>query len=430
MIEYGYMVSIFRQFLNKKSKRVYLDNAGATPVGARAKRALLESLSLYGNPSGIHKEGVEAGVLLDTARALSATVLNAHAYEIYFTGTGTESCNLAVLGTYLGATKNEERRTKNGIPHIITSSIEHPSVLEPIHDLEKKGLVTVTYLPVYDNGIVKVKDVREAITENTILVSVMYANNEIGTIQPVKEIGRAIEEWKKENQRVHTSYPYFHIDACQAANYCNLDVVRLRAHLMTVNSSKVYGPKGVALLYKREGISITPVIDGGGQERGLRSGTENVASAYAFGIALTEAHEMSANESKRLRELRDYCKDKLEKTIPGIIFYGAWDEYQRTDNEERRMKNELRLPNNINCRVPGISSEEMILRLDAKGFAVSHKSACASRETDGSYVVMALGVSEEDAMENIRISLGRSTSRQDLDMLVIAMKEIASKYVK
>ncbi len=424
------MVSIFSQFLRKKNKRVYLDNAGATPIGARAKRAHLESLSLYGNPSGIHKEGVEAGVLLDKARALCATALNTHAYEIYFTGTGTESCNLAVLGTYEGYrlqnTDNREQKT----PHVITSSIEHPAVLEPIHDLEKKGLVTVSYLPVYDNGIVKVKDIREALTENTILVSVMYANNEIGTLQPVKEIGRMIEEWKKENGRAHTAYPYFHIDACQAANYCNLDVVRLRAHLMTVNSSKVYGPKGTALLYKREGIHLIPTVDGGGQERGLRSGTENVAAAYSFGIALTEAQEMSAAESKRLRELRDYCKDKLQKIIPSIVFYGEWDEYFREDNEERRTKNELRLPNNINCRVPGISSEEMILRLDAKGFAVSHKSACASRETDGSYVVMALGVSEEDAMENIRISLGRNTTQKDLDGLVVAMQEIQSKYTK
>lgn len=431
MIEYRHMVSIFSQFLGKKNKRVYLDNAGATESGGRAKRALLESLSLYGNPSGIHKEGVEAGVLIDKARAMCATVLNAHAYEIYFTGTGTESCNLAVLGTYKAFATGYRLQANNlATPHIITSSIEHPAVLEPIHDLEKKGLVTVTYLPVYDNGIVKVKDIREALTENTILVSVMYANNEIGTIQPVKEIGRALEEWKKEQGRAHTAYPYFHIDACQAANYCNLDVVRLRAHLMTVNSSKVYGPKGVALLYKREGIHLVPTTDGGGQERGLRSGTENVAAAYSFGIALNEAHELQDKESIRLRTLRDYCRDELQKIIPSVVFYGAWDEYLRVDNEERRTKNELRLPNNINCRVPGISSEEMILRLDAKGFAVSHKSACASRETDGSYVVMALGVSEEDAMENIRISLGRSTSRQDLDMLVIAIQEIQSKYIK
>jgi cysteine desulfurase len=407
-----------------------LDNAGATEICLVAKDALIETLSLYGNPSGIHKEGVEAGILLDKARALCATVLNAHAYEIYFTGTGTESCNLAVLGTYLGfAISYKLQATSLAIPHIITSSIEHPAVLEPIHDLEKKGLVTVTYLPVYDNGIVKVKDIREALNENTILVSVMYANNEIGTLQPVKEIGRMIEEWKKENGRVHTAYPYFHIDACQAANYCNLDVVRLRAHLMTVNSSKVYGPKGIALLYKREGIYLSPIVDGGGQERGLRSGTESVSLAYSFGVALSEAHRLRDIESKRLRDLRDIFVKDLSSVVPSVIFYGAFDMYD-AHTGVKKLKEEMRLPNNINCRIPGISSEEMILRLDAKGFAVSHKSACASKETDGSYVVMALGVSEEDAMENIRISLGRNTTQKDLDGLVIAMKEIQSKYTK
>jgi cysteine desulfurase len=435
------MLNLFR----KSQKRIYLDNAGSTEIGGRAKRALLETLFIYGNPSGIHKEGVEAGVLLDKARALCATVLNAHAYEIYFVGSGTESCNLAVMGTFDGYRKQSTDNRVQTIPHMIVSTIEHPAILEPIHDLEKRGLVTVTHLPVYHDGIVKVKDVREALTENTILVSVMYANNEIGTLQPVKEIGRTIEEWKKEHGRTHTAYPYFHIDACQAANYCNLDVVRLRAHLMTVNSSKVYGPKGVALVYKREGIQLSPVVEGGGQERGLRSGTENVASAYAFGIALKESQDMKDKESLRLRVLRDYCKEKLQKEIPGIIFYGAWDEYvqplaislqplvsasELQKAKSQKPKAECRLPNNINCRVPGISSEEMILRLDAQGFAVSHKSACASRETDGSYVVMALGVKEEDAMENIRISLGRLTSKQDLDILVQVMKEIAGKYVK
>lgn len=421
MIECGILIIMLNLF-NKKQKRVYLDNAGATEIGGRAKRALLESLSSYGNPSAIHKEGVEAAVLLDKARALCATVLNAHAYEIYFMGTGTESCNLAVLGIYSAfATTYNLQPTTQKLPHIITSSIEHPAVLEPIHQLEKKGLVTVTYLPVYENGIVKVNDLREALTENTILVSVMYANNEIGTVQPVKEIGRAIEEWKKEHGRTHTSYPYFHIDACQAANYCNLDVVRLRAHLMTVNSSKVYGPKGVALLYKREGIVIEPVSFGGGQERSLRSGTESAALVYSFGIALKEAYEVQEKESARLRALRDYTKEKLAHTLPSIIFYGAWDDPKK--NNEM-----IRLPNNINCRVPGISSEEMILRLDAKGFAVSHKSACASRETDGSYVVMALGVKEEEAMENIRISLGRSTTKKDMDALVLAMRDIKEKY--
>jgi cysteine desulfurase len=400
-----------------------LDNAGATEMGVRPKVALQDALNVYGNPSGIHKEGADAGVLLDKARAMCATTLNAHAYEIYFTSSGTESCNLAVLGTYYAW----QEKT---IPHIITSSIEHPAVLEPIKKLERDGKVRVTYLPVYENGIVKVKDVRDALSEETMLVSVMYANNEIGTIQPIKEIGRALDEWKREHGKTFTSYPYFHTDACQAANYCNLDVLRLKCHLMTVNSSKVYGPKGSALLYKREGVKLQPVTLGGGQERELRSGTEAVPLHYSFGVALTEAKELQEKESARLRVLRDETVKLLTKEIPTIIFYGAFDEYHHIKSDDKVLKAELRLPNNINCRIPGISSEEMILRLDAKGFAVSHKSACASMETEGSYVVMALGATEKDAQENIRISLGRATSQADVRDLVSAMKEISTKYIK
>ncbi len=413
-------------------KRVYLDNAGATEIGARPKVALLEALYTYGNPSGIHHEGARAGQLLDKARAMCATALNAHAYEIYFMSSGTESCNLAVLGTYFGFANSQKLNANSqNLPHIITSSIEHPAVLEPIKKLEREKKIRVTYLPVYEDGIVKVKDLREALCEETILVSVMYANNEIGTVQPVKEIGRAIDEWKRENGKTFTSYPYFHTDACQAVNYCNLDVLRLKCHLMTVNSSKVYSPKGSALLYKREGIMIAPVTYGGGQERALRSGTEAVPLHYSFGIALQEAVEMRGAESARLRALRDETVAQLRKEIPGIIFYGSWDEYfDLPKAKDQKLKAELRLPNNINCRVPGISSEEMILRLDAKGFAVSHKSACASMETEGSYVVMALGATEEEAQENIRISMGRTTTKQDLEYFVECVKSIAASYAK
>ncbi len=437
------MMKLF--FTKNKNKRVYLDNAGATEIGGRPTAALLEALSIYGNPSGIHKEGADAGILLDKARAMCGTVLNAHAYEIYFMSSGTESCDLAVFGTYFGFVDSQELLVNSqNPPHIITSSIEHPAVLEPIKQLERDGKVRVTYLPVYEDGIVRVKDVRVALCEETILVSVMYANNEIGTIQPLKEMGRVIDEWKRDNGKTFTSYPYFHADACQAANYCNLDVLRLKCHLMTVNSSKVYGPKGSALLYKREGIKISPVTLGGGQERGLRSGTEAVPLHYAFGVALLEAKELQEKESARLRALRDETVKLLTKEIPSIIFYGAFDvsnkEVKRSKKQENNMESlqptayspqpALRLPNNINCRVPGISSEEMILRLDAKGFAVSHKSACASRETEGSYVVMSLGATELEAQENIRISLGRSTSKGDLDRLVEAMKDISTKYTK
>ena len=424
------MFSFFKSLLTSSKstsiKRVYLDNAGATEVGVRASRALLETLSLYGNPSAIHHEGSRAGQILDKARALCATVLNAHAYEIYFVSTGTESCNLAVLGVYQAfvATHNQPPAT---LPHIIVSSIEHPSVLEPIKYLEKNGKIRVTYLRVYDDGIVRTKDVHEALCNETILVCVMYANNEIGTIQPIKEIGRAIQEWKHTHDLTKSAYPYFQIDACQAANYCNLDVVRLQAHLMTVNSSKVSGPKGVALLYKREGVKLSPVTYGGGQERELRSGTENVAGAYAFGVALSEARELKDKEGARLRLLRDETVQVMKKSIPSIIFYGAFDQYDLQPTNYN-LKTALRLPNNINCRIPGISSEEMILRLDAKGFAVSHKSACASMESDGSYVVMALGATEEESRENIRISMGRSTTAKDMEGLVNAMEEIAGKY--
>lgn len=412
---------MFSFLKNKKTRRVYLDYAGATPVSELSKAELIRTLSLYGNPSAIHKEGAIASTALDKSRATLAQLLNAHAYEITFVATGTESCNMAVLGTYLAYAKAQDK-----VPHVITSSIEHPAVLEPIRHLEKEGKIKATYLPVYEDGVVKVSDVRDALTEDTILVSIMYANNEIGTLQPVKEIGRAIEEWKKDHERSHTEYPYFHVDACQAGNYLSLDVLRLKAHMMSVNSSKVYGPKGIALLYKREGIHVDPISYGGGQERNMRSGTESVSLASAFAVALKESQAMKETEGLRLAELRDRFKKELEENMPDVTFYGKCDEIKKTkDNEYREMH---RLPNNLNFRVPGIQSEEMILRLDAKGFAVSHKSACASQEDDGSYVIIALGATEIEAKENVRVTLGRETTWNDLERLLETIIEIKKKY--
>lgn len=404
------MFSFFKQ---NKSKRVYLDHAGATEVSERAIAQLSRGMKLYGNPSAIHHEGDVASRLLDKSRNLCANVLNAHAYEIYFMGSGTESCNMAILGTHEGYRQQIADNRQQKIPHIITSAIEHPAVLEPIRHLEKQGLIRATYLPVYKNGIITLQDLREALCEETILVSIMYANNEIGTLQPVKDIGRAINEWKREHGRTFNEYPYFHTDACQAANYCNLDVVRLHAHLMTVNSSKCYGPKGIALLYKREGIRVDPTLYGGGQERGMRSGTESVALARSFAEALLESKELREKESARLTLLRDHFFTYIEKEIPDVIIYG--------DRKER-------LPNNINIRIPGIPSDEMIIRLDHKGFAVSHKSACASSETDGSYVIEALGATKQEALENVRITLGRSTTKKDLVRLVKVMKDIQKQF--
>ncbi len=443
--ELSLVVSVFSSLRSLRSwsarsatSRVYLDHAGSTEVSAKASSLYVESLAVYGNPSGIHKEGKEAGVLLDTARKEIGEVLNAHSYEVYFTASGTESCTLAILGTYYGYLKSDlykKRLEENSgaLPHMVVSSIEHPAVMECVRTLEREKKITVTYLPVYEEGIIKVSDVIEAVTPDTILVAVMMANNEIGTLQPIKELGRALEEKKKSAGVVHTSYPYLFTDACQAGNYCDLDVVRLRVHMLAINSSKVYGVKGVAALYKREGVRVDPILPGGGQERGLRSGTENVAGAKSFAYALTESQALRDDESKRLRTLRDKTVVLLRETIPDIVMYGAFDVYRPVKNKDTGesievLYEEKRLPNNINCRVPHISSEEMILRLDAKGFAVSHKSACASMETDGSYVLQALGATESEAKENIRITMGRSTREEDMKALVKAMKEIAGRY--
>lgn len=392
----------------KEERRSYLDNAGSTPMSPRALKVLVDSVSLFGNASAIHKEGDEASRALQKARTAVATALNAHSYEITFTGTGTESCNMAIMGVVDAVDIIQ-------VPHVITTAIEHPAALEPIRQLEREGRIRVSYLPVYANGIIKMKDVREALCDETVLVSVMYANNEIGTIQPIKEIGRCIDEWKREKGRTFTLYPYFHTDACQAGNYLNLDVLRLKCHLMTINSSKVYGPKGIAALYKREGIKVDPIVFGGGQERGLRSGTESVMLACSFAEALAESAGMRERESERLAELRDQFFSEIEKQVPDVTIYG--------DRKER-------LPNNINIHIPGMRSDEMILRLDAKGFAVSHKSACASQESDGSYVVRSLGATEEESLENVRITLGRDTTKKDLDLLLAAIRDIRNTFGK
>ena len=418
-------------FLNK-NKRVYLDNAGATEMSARAKRALLSALEDYGNPSAIYKEGDTAKKKLDDVRKGLGEIINARKHEIYFTSTGTESCNLAIMGTYL-AWKKENPYTET-IPHMIISSIEHPAVMEVVNYLSINSLINVTCLPVYENGIIKVEDVRKALTDETILVSIMYANNEIGTIQPILKIGRFLEEARskkqeerreensrsefsstKNEERRTNNYPLFHTDACQATNYLDLDVYRLKVDLMTINGSKIYGPKGIAVLYKKEGVHLEPVILGGGQERNLRSGTENLPLAYSFCEALKEVTEIKESEIKRLTDLRNYLKEELHEVLPQITFYGDF---------------ENRLPNNINCRIPGIPSDEMIIRLDNKGFAVSHKSACASSIDDSSYVIKALGASDIEAKENIRITLGRNTTKEDLDKLVIAIGDIFNKYSK
>ena len=286
----------------KIRKIVYLDNAATTAMDPRVKKTMEPYFSdLYGNPSGIYEMGRTVNKVLSEARGKIAKVLNTQPDNIIFTGGGTESDNLAVFGIAQMETGG----------HIITTKVEHKAVLGPVKRMEKKGF-EATYLNVDGEGRININDVKKALKKNTILISVMYANNEIGTVQPIAEIGKMILKWRKEN---NTKYPYFHTDACQAAGALDLDVEKLHVDLLTFNGSKIYGPKGTGVLYIKKGTIVTPIIDGGGQEKNLRSGTENVPGIVGLAKALELAKTSQGKEAKRLSKLRDYLIKEISQKI-------------------------------------------------------------------------------------------------------------------
>ncbi|MEK7558372.1 MAG: cysteine desulfurase family protein, partial [Patescibacteria group bacterium] len=287
-----------------KNSRVYLDHASATPVDLRVLKAMEPFWSRdFGNPSAIYEEGVLAKKAVENARKEIAGILKSRASEIIFTNGATESLNLAIQGTIIAW-----RKLHKGNPEIITSAIEHEAVLDTCRALQNWD-VKVHYIKPEKNGIVKTSEIKKHINKNTVLASIMYANNEIGTIQPIKEIGRAIKLWKIEQKE--KIYPLFHTDAVQAANYLNLDVNSLGVQLLTLNSAKIYGPKGMAILYVKNGTRLEPIIHGGGQEKELRAGTENVPLIVGMSESLKIAQGIKNKESKRLTALRDYFIKKL-----------------------------------------------------------------------------------------------------------------------
>jgi cysteine desulfurase len=400
----------------KTTKKIYLDHASATPIDKKVAELMttLES-SVFSNASAIHGEGVKARVMIENARKSIATLIFAHPDEIIFSGSGTESNAIAILGivrSYDGARK----------PHIVTTSIEHPAVLENIRMLEKNEEAEVTYISVNDKGIVSPKDVRDSLKENTILVSIMYANNEIGTIQPIMEIAKEIRHYKKISKKTDLSNLYFHTDACQAMNYLPTEnIEKLGVDLLSWNSSKIYGPKGLGILYKKRGVLLAPIYRGGGQEFGLRSGTENIGAIVGAAYAFEITQKMKDKESKRLIGLRDYGIKKLL-------------ELSKTSGYEIILNGDpvLRLPNNISISVSDISSELLVIELDAKGILVSSKSACKSDDSDESYVISLLRRAQDKESKttdgSLRISLGRQTVKSDIDVLVTALSEILKKY--
>lgn len=369
---------------------IYLDNSATTPLNEEVLKEMEPYFCEYfGNPSTLYSLGQKSKEALEKARKRVANAINAKPEEIIFTSGGSESDNLAIKGI---AFKNQEKGK-----HIITSEIEHPAVKETLVFLESIGF-EVTYLPVYGDGIIKIEDLKKAIRDDTILITVMHANNEIGTIQPIAEIGKIAKE----------KGIIFHTDAVQTFGKIPVDVEELCVDLLSISSHKIYGPKGVGALYIRKNTRLVPQIHGGGQERGLRSGTENIPGIVGFGKAAEMAGENQKKDYDYLIQIRDGIIDKVLEEIPASYLNG--------DKEKR-------LPNIINFRFSAIEGESLILLLDAKGINSSTGSACSSKNLKASPILKALGLEDVDVHGSLRLSLGLENSIEDVDVVVEAIRE-------
>ena len=387
-------------------RMIYLDNAATTSVRKEVILAMKPYWAeKFGNPGSITKMGVLARQVVEEARMSITTALSRRPNEIIFTSGGTESNNLAIFGV---VNNLEKKGVKISNMHFITTNIEHSSITECFKELERRG-GEVDYLKVDDRGIVDTKDLRKLIKQNTALVSIGYANNEIGTVQSIKEIAKEVRHARKSSPNL-----IFHTDASQAGLYLNLNINELGVDLLTLDAQKIYGPKGVGILFKKATAEISSIIFGGGQENGLRSGTENVPLVVGMAKALEIARKDFEKKAKNIKIIRDYFWQKIQKEISEVVLNGDL---------------ERRLPNNLNISVPGIDSEFTVLCLDEKGIICSTKSAC-NQDEDGSFVVRALGRSEDVVKSSLRFSLGEDTTKKDINYVVATLKTIIEKQFK
>ncbi len=374
------------------TRTIYLDNAAATPMRQEVKQAMEPfHCDVYGNPGSFNSVGHEALEHVDGARKTVARVLNCAERELIFTGGGTESINLAIKGVAFAKKKG----------HIITTTVEHHAVLNTCEWLAKHGF-EVTYLPVDRHGMVTPEQVRDAIRQDTILVTVMYANNEIGTILPIVDIAKVCKE-----KRV-----LFHTDACQAGCSQNLNVKELGVDMLTLNGSKIYGPKGVGMLYVRLGVQLEPIVHGGGQEGGRRGGTENVAGIVGFAKALTLSQQEKEQENERLIRLRDHLAIGILQRVPKAVLNGHPT---------------MRLPNNVNISILDIEGEALTLLLNEHGICTSTGSACTSGSLEPSHVILATGLPYEFAHGSIRFTMGRDTTMEDVEKVIDAMPDAVKR---
>ena len=398
----------------KKNKRwgVYFDSAATTPLDASILKKMLPYLKdKYGNPSSLHKFGREAAEAVDEARQQVAKFLGCKETEVIFTGSASESDNLAIRGLIKAL---RDRKREGEKIHIITSSIEHKAVLETCKDLEDEG-VRVSYLPVGPDGLINLDDLEAEITPETDLISIMYANNEMGAVQPIKKIGQLIAKINKTEEHL----TYFHTDAVQAANWLNCNVNELGVDLLTLSGHKIYGPKGVGILYVKEGTPLSPLVTGGDQEWKLRAGTENVAAIVGMGTAIAQLNNAASLRlvTRRVKKLREKLVADVLIRIPGSKLNGP-------QNPEDR------LPNIVNFSFEGVEGEALVLALDQEGIAVSTGSACTSSALLPSHILMAMGLSDLEAHSSLRVSLGKYTTLAEINYFLKVLPKIVERLRK
>ena len=376
-------------------KLIYLDNAATTKTDPKVVEAMIPYFSEnYGNPSSIYELAGKSKTAMEEAREKIAGVLNARTNEIYFTAGGSEADNWALVAAF-------DAYAQKG-NHIITTKIEHHAILHTCEYLEKYRGARITYLDVDENGIVKLDELEKAITEETILISIMFANNEIGSIQPVREIGMIA----REHQIL------FHTDAVQAFGQLPIDVDALNIDMLSSSAHKINGPKGIGFLYIRKGVKIRSFIHGGAQERKRRAGTENVPGIVGYGEAARLAEESREERTARVQVLRDYLIERILKEVP----------YCRLNGDQKR-----RLPNNVNISFEFIEGESLLLMLDGYGICASSGSACTSGSLDPSHVLLAIGLPHEIAHGSLRLTLGKETTKEEIDYTVDKIKEVVSQ---
>ncbi len=371
---------------------IYLDNAASSPVNEQVLQEMIPFLKEnFGNPSSIHKLGRISNKAIQNARKQIAQLVNAEPKEILITSGGTESNNTALFGI---------AHSKRG-HHIVTSAIEHEAILEPCKKLEQEGF-DITFVKVDETGLVNPADIKKSITPKTCLVSIMFANNEVGTIQPIQEISKIC----------HENHILFHTDAIQAVGKVEVDVKSLGIDLLSISSHKINGPKGVGALYIKNGIEIDPFIYGGGQENGLRSGTENVASIVGFGKACQLAKENLDQNISKMRNLRNKLINKIITEIPKVTVNG---------------NQEYRIPNNAHFTFLGVNGEDLIIKLDENGIAASTGSACSVKVQKESHVLKAMGFSHDQISGSLRLTVGPSNTESEIEQTIETLKKVVKE---